>query len=411
MAHYKQPSWGRLPADIAAQLRQRQWESARNLKDLLKGIKTFPLQLSLKPPSGNAILQDINHFQNFVAAWRDFSSRQSNALIEVCWVERGYRHLAEQAIPTWLIIHDVAALVQVLGQSEQAQLAEWQSKIAFVLAELAVESVKKKTLFDALIDHLEALSKLDDLGLQLLVKLIPQLYRGMGQGGYLRSLPVTTVDTKFIENNLRIIEAITAAVIDGTVEQVGLLSWLNCKDKPKDWLLVKPLCEQTRASLGGVPLLRLASDTLQEFELPADNVLVIENEQSCLALPEIANTIAVAGGGKNINWMQAKWLTYKNVAYWGDIDSEGLSILSDVRSKLSSVTALMMDVQTVNTFQTRMVEEPDSVSKAPIALTEQELVLFNALQTKKYQNSRLEQERLPLDYVEKAISAWLAQKI
>jgi hypothetical protein len=407
----KYPSWGLLPSGVAAQLRKRQWDNSKSLKDLLKGVKPFPLQVYLKPPSGNAILENINHFQQFIAAWRAFASSRNSLSTEVYWEERGYRHLKEQAIPTRLIIHDIAALAQILGRQEEHQLSEWQSKIAFVLTELDVESGKKKILFDALIDHLDALSKLALADLALLVKLIPQLQRGMGQNSYLRALPVTTVDTKFIESNLKVIESITAAAIDGAVKEIGLLGWLDCKDKPKDWLLVKPLCGQTRANLGGMPLLRLASDTLQEFELPAGNILVVENEQSCLALPEIANKIAVAGGGKNVTWMQAQWLTCKRVAYWGDIDSEGLSILSDARSKLGSLTPLMMDLTTVKTFQERMVAEPDSVSKTPVALTEDELVLFNVLRAKKYKNTRLEQERLPMDYVKNAISAWLTEQI
>ena len=46
-----------------------------------------------------------------------------------------------------------------------------------------------------------------------------------------------------------------------------------------------------------------------------------------------------------------------------------------------------------------MVAEPNSVAQAPIALTETELTLFNRLRSGHYHGSRLEQERLPLNYV------------
>ena len=215
------------------------------------------------------------------------------------------------------------------------------------------------------------------------------------------------MDTKFIEKNLRIIESVAAALVDRSIKDTGLIDWLDCKEKPKDWLLVKPLCEQTRALLGGLLLLRLSSDTLQDFELPARNILVIENEQSCLALSNVRNTIAVSGGGKNISWMKAGWLVDKNVGYWGDIDSEGFAILSDARSKLSSITPLMMDEPTVKTFAKRMVPEPDSVSKDPVALTETELALFKGLRADQYADKRLEQERLPMEYVAQHIDAWV----
>ncbi len=134
---------------------------------------------------------------------------------------------------------------------------------------------------------------------------------------------------------------------------------------------------------------------------------MIENEQSCLALNNVPNTIAVSGGGKNVTWMKAGWLARKNVGYWGDVDSEGFSILSDARNKLSSITPLMMDELTVETFVGRMVSEPDSVSKGPVALTDKELALFKGLRADHYADRRLEQERLPIEYVVKNIEVWI----
>ncbi len=426
---FDRPNWGFLPEDIIDSLNQKLWQNSRKVKSLLKGESSFPLQVSLKSPRGNAVLADINHFQRFVSSWKRFSEKEcteheSKYACEVSWENRSFRSLSEQLIPTMLSIPDVGALARLLGKSEEHQLNKWQSKIAHILDALAPLYVgrnldekpegeasekdsKERPLFLTLIDHLEALNKFDYSDLDLLVKLIPQLKQGMGGGCYLRALPVTFVDTKFIENNLRIIESITAALIDEDVREVGLLNWLHCKDKPKDWLLIKPLCEQATAVLGGIPLLRLSSDTLLEFELPASNILIIENEQSCLALNNIPDTIAISGGGKNVAWMRAGWLTAKRVGYWGDIDSEGLSILSDARSKLSTITPLMMDAATVEVYQERMVAEPDSVFKEPIALTEEELDLFKGLRSEQFANTRLEQERLPMDYVTKIIESWI----
>lgn len=423
------PVWGLLPEDVFESLNHNQWQNSRKLKSLLKGESSFPLQVPLKSPRGNAVLADINHFQRFVSSWKRFSEKEcteheSKYACKVSWENRSFRSLSEQLIPTMLSIPDVGALARLLGKNEEHQLNKWQSKIAHILdalaplyvgrnlderpeGEVSEKDSKERPLFLTLIDHLEALNKFDYSDLDLLVKLIPQLKQGMGEGCYLRALPVTFVDTKFIENNLRIIESITAALIDEDVREAGLLNWLHCKDKPKDWLLIKPLCEQATAALGGIPLLRLSSDTLLEFELPASNILIIENEQSCLALNNIPDTIAISGGGKNVAWMRAGWLAAKRVGYWGDIDSEGLSILSDARSKLSTITPLMMDAATVEVYQERMVAEPDSVFKEPIALTEEELDLFKGLRSEQYANTRLEQERLPMDYVTKIIESWI----
>ena len=42
--------------------------------------------------------------------------------------------------------------------------------------------------------------------------LMPQLYEGMGKGNYLRAVNVAGIDTKFIENNFRIIEILVQSL-------------------------------------------------------------------------------------------------------------------------------------------------------------------------------------------------------
>jgi|SRR5690554_98404 len=430
--------WGLLPEDILEALKNKYWQNLRKLKSLLSGGQSFPLIVPLKPPRGNAAIQNISHFQNFVSSWKVFSqnsiqgsgqeiSDSKSTGCEVIWEKRNFRSLAEQDVPTHLTISDVSSLACLLGSDEESQLQNWLSKIRYIFEQLSSQSLllqlnghqtssyegsssntgSDQNLFQALIDHLETLDSFEQGDLELLVRLLPQMQKGMGRGCYLRALPVTFVDTKFIERNLRIIESVVTALVDRSVKDSGLMSWLDCKEKPKDWLLVKPLCEETRLLLGGLPVLRLSSDTLQDFELPARNILVIENEQSCLALSGFRDTIAVSGGGKNVSWMKAGWLAHKNVGYWGDIDSEGLAILSDARSKLSSVAPLMMDEQTIKAFEERMVPEPDSVSKDPVSLTDKELALFKGLRADQYAGKRLEQERLPMEYVAQHIDAWV----
>lgn len=438
MSTSSKATWGLLPEDVLLTLKNKHWQNSRNLKSLLSGGDSFPLVVPLKPPRGNAAIQNIGHFQNFVSSWKSFSQDSINGAgqersdskskgFEVVWEKRNFRSLAEQDVPTHLNILDIGSLACILGLDEERQLQDWLSKIRYIFESLSSQSYlpqsqshqassyegssshgnSDQNLFQALIDHLETLDGFEQDDLELLVRLLPQLQKGMGQGCYLRALPVTFVDTKFIEKNLRIIESVVTALLDRSVKDTGLMSWLDCKEKPKDWLLVKPLCQETRSLLGGLPLLRLSSDTLQDFELPARNILVIENEQSCLALSDVHNTIAVSGGGKNVSWMKAGWLADKNVGYWGDIDSEGLAILSDARSKLSSIAPLMMDAQTVKAFEERMVPEPDSVSKDPVSLTEKELALFKGLRAAQYADKRLEQERLPMEYVAQHIDAWV----
>jgi hypothetical protein len=155
-----------------------------------------------------------------------------------------------------------------------------------------------------------------------------------------------------------------------------------------------------------LPLLQLATETLLSFELPARHLLVVENVQSGLALPSLDDTIAVFGGGKNLSWLGASWLQQKRVGYWGDIDSEGFCMLADARRKLSGIDALMMDEQTVQQYQERMVDEPLSIWSEPTELRVEELRLFHDLRNGRYGKARLEQERIAPEYILECLSAW-----
>lgn len=395
--------WGLLPEEVIQRLREKEWRNPRVLKARLKGQKSFPISMSLRPPRGQEAAAGLWQYQNFVEAWKAFPNRSC-----VLWEKRAFRQLSDQNLPARFSVRDIGTLAEVLGEEERSALAGWESRISRILAEpFAQEGVAQKELFNVLVDHLEVLDGFFENDLELLVKLIPQLKPGLGAGCFLRALPVVYVDTKFIEQNLRFLERLLDVLHQGNVTTAGgLLAWLNCSENPKGWLFVRPLCESSQAALGGLPILQMDTATLQNFELPASNILVVENVQSGLALPPVNNTIAVFGGGRNTSWLSATWLISKQVAYWGDLDSEGFSILSDARGRCSIINPLMMDEETVDKFSSRMVEEPDFVRSPPTNLQDHEFNLFCKLREGCFGKPRLEQERLAPDYVLRHLIRW-----
>ncbi len=395
--------WGLLPEEVIERLREKEWQNRRVLKERLKGQKLFPISIGLRPPRGQEAAVGLRQYQTFVEAWRAFPNQSC-----VDWESRAFRQLSDQHLPVRLSVRDIGTLAELLGEEERTALANWEAKISRVLAEpFAQEGLVQQGLFDALVDHLEILDRFSENDLELLVKLIPQLKPDLGSGCYLRALPVVHVDTKFIEQNFRFVERLVDVRHQGSVTRLGgLLAWLNCAENPKGWLFVRPLCENGQAALGGLPILQMDMATLQSFELPAGNVLVVENVQSGLSLPPLGNTIAVFGGGRNTSWLSATWLGSKRVAYWGDIDSEGFSILSDARGRCSIVESVMMDEKTVEKFSRRMVDEPDSVRALPGNLEDHEADLFCKLREGYFGKPRLEQERLSSDYILRYLTNW-----
>ena len=385
--------WGLLPNTVLGILHKKEWENRRNLKQRLLNQRPFPIEISLKVPTDQQARDNLGHFHAFFKAWTDFTYPE---LVE--WQERQYRQLSEQRVPVKLRIFSLQQLTELLGTEQQ--LENWLDKISSFLKQSFVHDRHQHRLFQTLIHHLEQIERYSQQEWQWLIQLIEQLKPNIGAGLYLRALPLSAVNTKFLEQNLLLTEAICNVLYDDEIVLAGgLLAWLDCLDSPKGWLTIKPVCPNVQEKLGGLPVFQLSTEVLDQFELPAERIIVVENIQSGLACPNLENSIVVCGGGKNISWMNAKWLQHKQVFYWGDIDSEGLNILSMVRQKIPHVIALMMDEATVLQFQNHMVDEPDSIFSEPQYLTADELKLFHDLRAQTFKNRRLEQERISVDWV------------
>ena len=385
--------WGLLPNTVLGILHKKEWENRRNLKQRLLNQRPFPIEISLKVPTDQQARDNLGHFHAFFKAWTDFAYPE---LVE--WQERQYRQLSEQRVPVKLRIFSLQQLTELLGAEQQ--LENWLNKISSFLKQSFVHDRHQHRLFQTLIHHLEQIERYSQQEWQWLIQLIEQLKPNIGAGLYLRALPLSAVNTKFLEQNLLLTEVICNVLYDDEIVLAGgLLAWLDCLDSPKGWLTIKPVCPNVQEKLGGLPVFQLSTEVLDQFELPAERIIVVENIQSGLACPNLENSIVVCGGGKNISWMNAKWLQHKQVFYWGDIDSEGLNILSMVRQKIPHVIALMMDEATVLQFQNHMVDEPDSIFSEPQYLTADELKLFHDLRAQTFKNRRLEQERISVDWV------------
>src|SRR5690606_38470376 len=133
--------------------------------------------------------------------------------------------------------------------------------------------------------------------------------------------------------------------------------------------------------------------------LPIQKVLVVENKTTLyttLTLPKMDKTIAIFGSGYSVhNLKNVHWFNNLELIYWGDIDAQGFEILSQFRSYFLQTKSVLMDKQTFDQFF-----ENDNGTRTNIStklnLTEEEQQLYDTLKTN---NWRLEQEKIPFDYV------------
>ena len=95
------------------------------------------------------------------------------------------------------------------------------------------------------------------------------------------------------------------------------------------------------------------------------------------------------------------WLADTRILYFGDLDTHGLAILAECRKRFPQTESLLMDQATFDRFRPLAVTEARQAGPLPEALNESEAALYAELLRTQ---GRLEQERIPLEVVNAAIS-------
>lgn len=387
--------WGTLPDAVRTRLRQLEWDNSGNLRARLLGDRPFPIRISLKPPTGRQALDAMAHFQMYMAAWRAWSGPG-----RIEYQTSNLPQVGRHDLPLALVLEGFDELTSFLGPAALARRQHWESVFDPLRA-------VDPALYPCLIRNLASLESLSVTDAGRLAATLAQLEPGLGCDNYLRALPLTGVDTKFVEQHLALLTELADALYPGTVSAAGgLLAWLGCRDVPRDWLFVRPLCDDGRRELGGIDLMQLSTATLLTTPLPGRSVLIVENVAAGYALPPLPGTVAVFGGGANVRWTQAEWLARRRLGYWGDIDTWGLHYLAAVRRLQPHVEPLLMDVATVQAHLPRMVDEKEPNAAMPEHLNSAETELYQDLLARRHGGCCLEQERLVADWVRVALHRW-----
>lgn len=230
---------------------------------------------------------------------------------------------------------------------------------------------------------------------------------------YIRELPVK-VHTKFIENNKGILHEVLNIVLP--IESINQ-EFTSAKDFERRFglkfnqsqirirLLDKSISDK---HLSGLSDITVTEEEFCNLQIPCDKVFILENKTSFsnlmnfLTLPQMEGTIGIFGSGFKVgNLKNALWLADKEIFYWGDIDTHGLQILSQIRGYFKHTKSIMMDFETLNTFKDDWSKgELTTVNTLP-NLTDEEQELFTFV---KADNIRFEQEKISHEFVLKQVA-------
>nr|MBV6630260.1 hypothetical protein [Oceanococcus sp. HetDA_MAG_MS8] len=391
-------TWGVTPDELRIRLQEQEWERSERLRARLSGERAFPLRASLRPPTGRHALANLDKFRDYVRSWAVWNG-PGKVTLEV----RKLPQIGETQLPTHYQLDSMSELASFLGGDAQQDWERWQTALEPINTWDANAAV-------AVCRRLDWLDSLTPEHSEKCVAVLRQLNRGMGRGGYLRSLPLRGVDTKFLEDNLRLLIAMHGASSaqgnDRGDSSEDFLMWLNCSPRPSHWLLIRALDPMVREALGGLDVLKLPASELHQTELPGTTVLLVENMEPAFSLPELPGTLAICGFGNNLGWLAAPWLAQRRLGYWGDLDTWGLNFLASARREQPHVQPIMMDLATLKCFREGMGLETAPNPALPDGLTEDETSLYHDLLSERYGGRGLEQERIPQDHVVKQLQRW-----
>ena len=359
------------------------------------GAGRWPLVLGLGQPTEAEAGAEPAVVRAWVQAWQAWPGPGSVRWQTVQWPRLGHQHL-----PQALVLAGPEAVADAVGQGRR-----WR-RAAARLAPLAaawppLQGVAlPQRVFDCLADD-------SDHDIQCLAGLLRWLATQSGRGLYLRQLPVPGLHTKWVEQRKALmLDLLGLRSAAGVVAGRDLPAQLGLAQAPPR-LRLRVLCPSLRRLTGGLGDIEAPWSELAALAWQPRRVLVVENLDSGLALPDLDGTVAVLKLGHAVGLLRGlPWLAAAQLVYWGDIDSHGLVMLDKARQAWSQFTSMLMDPATLLAHRDLWVDEPQPWSGPPPTLLQgDELALFNGLQQGTWgQRLRLEQERLPWGEVLQALA-------
>ncbi|WGL15816.1 DUF2220 family protein [Microbulbifer bruguierae] len=375
------------PGDIAERL-ARQWQQAPLRVERLLNRERWPLDIAIGKPSGADFSSNTAQVQAHVQRWRAVTNG------EVLWAPVKYRAGAEAvSLPhTWRI----RTPSEWVDASESAEIQEEFSRLGHIVGN--VDSV----FHELLVRERPLWQKKHVDEVVSAAKLASTLAPGVAAGRPLRLMAEAGVDTKFFERHATLITRLLDQRFCGAASEQGLHSFLNASDDSDHWVLVAPLDK----SLLPFRRQRVATRELADTPLPGTHILIVENEQCIHLLPELPDTIAILGAGLDLNWLGSPAFDGKYLAYWGDMDTWGLSMLAGAKLQRPEIVPLLMTRALFDRYaeQSAVTEPVVARPTAPEGLDSVEADFYRHLIA--LSNGRLEQEYLPGGEVAVAVKAW-----
>jgi hypothetical protein len=164
---------------------------------------------------------------------------------------------------------------------------------------------------------------------------------------FIRALPIPEVDTKFIEQNKKILYELLNLVLPPEKIQSA---WTGIKNFEKRFYLkeadpmIRMRSLDDKIKFGQFSEVQVNISELDANAIPCQHVFIVENQTTYFKFPRVEDAIILFGKGYAVDILKfVDWLKDRKIYYWGDIDTNGFHILSILRGFLPQTQSFLMD--------------------------------------------------------------------
>lgn len=368
-------------------------KSLRFYKEVLQNAVTdapcFPRTIR----SDKSLSRDFHAMSKEIASIMEGSKDRLGYGYKVLSSEIATKQHGKQNIPTDIIFESLDDYLHFINKTKEYIL--YKKLVSRILTDLPV--LKEWIIINPIqvIDYAEEWDGLLKVCRWFIVNDCPDKY-------YIRQLPIQ-VHTKFIEKNKPVISSLLDYLIPHRIDQTEKVFEKRYRLRfSESSIRIRFLDDKCRI-IPEVTDMALPIPEFCSLRITASKVLITENLMNFLTFPPVSDSIIIWGAGFAVeNLKGINWLTDKRIIYWGDIDTHGMQILSQLRYYFPHSESLMMDLQTLDDHREfQVIGKGTNVNSLP-NLTAEESGLFSYL---KENNIRLEQEKITHEYTMQKVYA------
>lgn len=386
----------KFPDDVQKELkrrfknRHRVWLEASGEPDQLDD-SGWPLEVNLGIPTENQALKQVEGVRAWVVAWQFW-----NGVGSLSWGERRWRKLGTQPVPEKLLLSGPGEVAQWIGEADRWDRA--QQRYKHLIGRWPQLSDKLPRYFAILADYSEG-------DYRRLIDMVAWIEKNPASNLYPRQLPVTGLDSKWLEKRKGLLADLVDVVRGRTTAEGDFYGRCGLKAPPQ-LIRLRILDESLRQRVGSLNDISAPWEQLAELDFPVNKVFIVENLQTGLAFDDLPGSVVIMQLGYGVDVLGLlPWVAKANSVYWGDLDTHGFAILNRARSHLPGLKSVLMDEETLRSHQDLWVEEKDQHAADTLPLlTDTEQALYQAIKCNTWgQNVRLEQERIAWDVAWKSL--------